>query len=359
MPDDRTAVTELATALGMTGHLALEEAVAARPPALDIRCDAWGRLERALATGDHSRLARTAFENGRFFGGHAEGLDGRPPRRIEWSGGRRIPGDQPIPADLLVDSVYMVSCKYLSRILHNTSPSRIFDEALATASSSRPLDWYQAVAPEAHGLLYRRTVEVLGLDSMPDTPADAGTRHRARLRQAVREHQRRHGSRGLPDGARAEYKTLIDTVSRESAHRWRAAIKRLSHPQLMLWRLLRIYSAAYFILGVDARRTMRLRVMTPWEWRQAYELLSFEVSSTGRGQPRVDWNARYAHWASGSRHQARGHIELRWSHGPFSGMPEAKAYLDMPHQQVPGYQPLNGPDEPLPSAEREQRLPYA
>ncbi len=36
----------------------------------------------------------------------------------------------------------------------------------------------------------------------------------------------------------------------------------------------------------------------------------------------------------------RGHVEIRWSHGKFSGYPEAKIYLDTPHEQVPGYFPL-------------------
>jgi hypothetical protein len=32
-----------------------------------------------------------------------------------------------------------------------------------------------------------------------------------------------------------------------------------------------------------------------------------------------------------------GHVEVRWSHGRFCGPPEAKVYLDTPHQAVPGY----------------------
>ena len=35
-----------------------------------------------------------------------------------------------------------------------------------------------------------------------------------------------------------------------------------------------------------------------------------------------------------------GHVEVRWSHGRFGGLPEAKVYLDTPHARVPGYFPL-------------------
>jgi hypothetical protein len=36
-----------------------------------------------------------------------------------------------------------------------------------------------------------------------------------------------------------------------------------------------------------------------------------------------------------------GHVEVRWSHGKFGGVPEAKIYLDTPHHKVAGYQPLD------------------
>ena len=122
----------------------------------------------------------------------------------------------------------------------------------------------------------------------------------------------------------------------------------------MLWRLLRIYSATYFILGIDERRTMRFRVVTPWEWRQSYEFLAFDVKAAGRGQPRVDWAATYRDLAAGRRRQVQGHVEIRWSHRPFCGLPEAKVYLDTPHEEVPGYRQLDHTDEHPPYSQ--QRL---
>jgi hypothetical protein len=43
-----------------------------------------------------------------------------------------------------------------------------------------------------------------------------------------------------------------------------------------------------------------------------------------------------------------GHVEIRWSHRPFCGLPEAKVYLDTPHAHVPGYRRLDHTDEPPP-----------
>jgi hypothetical protein len=35
-----------------------------------------------------------------------------------------------------------------------------------------------------------------------------------------------------------------------------------------------------------------------------------------------------------------GHVEIRWSHGRFNGVPEAKIYIDTPLLNVPGYNAL-------------------
>ncbi|MCY3662165.1 MAG: hypothetical protein OXH28_04955 [bacterium] len=338
MPDDRTTITELATALGVAGAGSLQEATAEHPGNLAIGNESWERLERILAAGKYSALGLAAFANGAFFARHPAGLDGRAPRLIEWSGDRRIPGDQAVPADLLVDRVYMISCKYLSQILHNTAPARVFEEILAPSPQARHPDWFAEVASRQHLALYRGALKLLDLEGMPDTPGWLDSAQRARLRAAFRE----HGSRGMPGELRAPYDALIAAVSKKSAETWQEALGEPAQQERLLWRLLRIYSATYYILGIDRHRTMRLRVMTPWEWRQAFEFRSFKVSADGRGQPRVNWMARYRERADGRRGEVHGHVEIRWSHRPFCGPPEAKIYLDTRHDEVPGYVPLDG-----------------
>lgn len=338
MPDDRTTITELATALGVTGADSLQEALAERPGNLAVGEASWDRLEGILAASKHSAIALAAFANGAFFACHPAGLDGRAPRLIEWSGDRRIPGDQAVPADLLVDRVYMISCKYLSQILHNTAPARLFDDILTPSSQARHPDWFAELAQRQHLALYRSTLELLDLEGMPDSPGWLESAQRAQLRTAFRE----RGGRGMPGELRAQYDDLIAAVSKTSAERWQAALREPAQQERMLWRLLRIYSATYYILGIDPRRTMRLRVVTPWEWRQAFEIRSFRIEADGRGQPRVNWTARYRERADGRPGTVRGHVEIRWSHRPFCGPPEAKIYLDTRHDEVPGYVQLDG-----------------
>ena len=236
MADDRTKLTELATALGMTGHATLREAIEARPGVLEIEADEWDDLNRILGAGKLAAVAETAFANGAYFASHADGLNGRTPRRIEWSGGRRLPGDRPVPADLLVDRVYMISCKYLSKILHNTAPAHVFLDGLAGTSKSRGVDWFQKVAPDAHEALYARTVEVLRLPDMAESPISQTREQRPRLRLALKE----LAPPGLPEGLDQEYERLIEEVSRASAALWEADLVDRSQQERLLWRLLRI-----------------------------------------------------------------------------------------------------------------------
>jgi hypothetical protein len=144
--------------------------------------------------------------------------------------------------------------------------------------------------------------------------------------------------RGWPGGARAAYQRLADRVSFVSVHRWHQAMDvRGGNGEAMLWRLLRMGSAPYFVLGSSATRSLRLRIATPWDWREHYVLGGVDLTPQRGGQPRVGWHAAVRDRSSSEILELEGHIEVRWSHGRFGGPPEAKGYLDTPHHLVPGY----------------------
>jgi hypothetical protein len=158
---------------------------------------------------------------------------------------------------------------------------------------------------------------------------------------------------GWPAGAKERYTALSDAVARASTRRWEVALgtggdrpaRRSAGAagaagEAMLWRLLRIGSAPYFVLGSSSTRSLRLRIATSWDWRQQYRLLSFAVEPQPGGQPRVGWEATVRDRTSDELHAVEGHIEVRWSHGRFGGPPEAKGYLDTSHHRVPGYYAL-------------------
>jgi hypothetical protein len=333
VPDDRTTVTELATALGTLPFDDVRSCLRARPAEVAIDDGTWARLADLHGRGDLAEEFVAAFANGRAFLGAPDALRGRHPMLIEWTGGRRPPGDEIAPVDLRIDHVYLVSCKYLSHNIANPSPARLFEGLLAMTGDWVQTDWYALTAPDEYRALYAACRAATDLDALPDDPAAMTAIDRQRLRRAL-------PGRSYPAAARDPYRALCTRVSADSARRWRDNVVRQRAHERQAWRLLRIGNAPYFLLGADARHPLRLRVASPWDWRQAYELIDLDIRPAQAGQPQVDWSIEYRERDTDRRRVVHGHVEVRWSHGRFAHPPEAKVYLDTPTDELPGYFPL-------------------
>ena len=118
------------------------------PPAV------WERLvERARATEVPVVVRERVRQRPGVLASAVAGLRGRRPRLVEWKGPHRPPGDDVIPADLRIDHVYLVSCKYLSRVLLNPSPARLFERLLV--GEERSIDnWFARTAPHEFQAFY-------------------------------------------------------------------------------------------------------------------------------------------------------------------------------------------------------------
>ncbi|MBA2496779.1 MAG: hypothetical protein H0V33_06720 [Acidimicrobiia bacterium] len=333
MADDRTTVTELVTGLGTLGHDTAAEALAARPAAMvSVSPELWHRLGALHDGGAEAASFAAAFANGRAFLGAADALRGRVPLTVEWRGGSRPVDDDLVPADLRIDHVFLVSCKYLSQVVANAAPARLFDGLLRLRAPAERVGWFDVVAPTE----YRELVAAVCAHAGVPVPDDGGTvaaGDRLALRDALR------GTR-WPDSCAEAWRAVVDTASEASAARWRAALIRPEDALRLLWRLLRIGPAPYFVLGVGPDAPLRRRVLTSWDWQQRYRLRSFTVAAQAGGQPRVGWEATVTDGLTARDQLVAGHVEIRWSHGRLNGAPEAKVYLDTPHAAVPGYLPL-------------------
>ncbi len=407
MPSDRTTVTELGTALGMLGAPDVDAAVRSRTAVMhSMSPEIWDRLSQLRAGGAFDTEFHAAWENGRAFLAAADGLRGRRPNVIEWKGTGRAPGDEAAPIDLRIDHVYLVSCKYLSKILFNVSPSHVFADLLVggqTRGGGRVGrdavsggDWFAEVAPGEHQALYasvRDAASAAGRVALGPTTAGSGPRPAYRpgrspvaavlpgleepaeavdasgaakdrsvvvaagaappqllhdlperaveLTTPQREALGQWLHSGWPGEAKDLYARLSAAVASASATRWEAAMQGAGgRGEAMLWRLLRMGSAPYFVLGSSQARWLRLRIATSWDWRQQFQLVSISMEAQPGGQPRVMWAASVRDRVTHEVQEITGHIEIRWSHGRFAGPPEAKGYLDTPHHLVAGYYPL-------------------
>jgi hypothetical protein len=331
VPGELTEVTELATAVGMLGDQHLNPD--AKPVELqNVSREVWDRVMSHRHTGQHAVAFRTAFENGAALLDAEDGLRGRRPRLIEWKGPHRPPGDDVIPADLRIDHVYLVSCKHLSRVMLNAGPARLFDRLLIGEERSAA-NWFEATAQNEFVRFYEATCALADPSVFPPHPNQLTAAEQRSLRALV-------AARSLPESVQPFWQALAVEVSTSSAERWRAALTSPRAALRMLWRLLRISNATYFVLGTDRTAHLRLRVASMWDWHQAFELRAFSIVPRIAGQPEVAWKAEVRNRTSGVTHEVNGHVEVRWSHGRFVGHPEAKVYLDTAHTDVPGYYPL-------------------
>lgn len=331
--DDRTTVTELVTGLGTLGHDSVAEALAARPAAMvSVSPELWHRLGAFNEGGAESVAFEAAFTNGRALLAAADGLRGRVPLTVEWRGDARAVDDDLVPVDLRIDHVFLVSCKYRSQVVANVAPARLFDGLLRLRAPAGRVGWFEVVAPTEHRALVMAACAHAGV-AVPDDSGTVAAADRPVLRAALR------GNR-WPDPCARAWQGLVDAASEASAARWRAALTRPDDARRLLWRLLRIGPAPYFVLGAGPDAPLRLRVLTSWDWQQRYRLRCFTVAAQPGGQPRVGWEASVKDVLTGREQSVAGHVEIRWSHGRLNGAPEAKVYLDTPHAAVPGYVPL-------------------
>ena len=258
------------TGLALFGYRDLEQALSIRP--LHIRHvddEHFDRLDQARAGGAHETSFRTAWDNGRVFARATDGLRGRPPWDVEWKGPHRPPSYEQIPADLRVDHVYLLSCKYGSNIVFNASPWHLFDRGLAERRTERS-DWYLEVAPQEYQALYRACrAEVSELGPLPDRVDDLDRDARQILKRFL------GGSRSWPGAAADAYRDFTFAVAHASAGRWRDQLRTDRQREEMLWRLLRFQAAPYFVLGASpSDQPLRYRVGTPWDFRDLEQALS-------------------------------------------------------------------------------------
>jgi hypothetical protein len=336
MPDLLTEITEIVTGLGMTGIASLPEALNARPNVMRNVTDAkWDGVTAAFEVGAHAAVFANAWTNGRAFLESPDALRGRLPLSIEWKGSHRPPGFDFLPVDLRVDHVYLVSCKYQSKILANSSPSNLFVRRLADRTAGADADsWYAVCTPDEYQHFYSCVRRCIGQELLPMTPQELTPGQVERIRSVC---QRRWPQRLAP--VWAEFSLALAT---ESARRWLQQLHSSARREEMLWRLLRLNASSYYVLGSSGTGPLRLRIGTPWDWRQSFTLTELQIGATPAGQPKVTWSAHMVQKADGTERVVDGHVEVRWAHGRYSSV-EAKIYLDTPHADVPGYFPLPPP----------------
>ncbi len=328
MPGLKTEITEITTGLGALGHDLLAALTDPPPQFVNVEPSNWENLRTAYEGDSHRNLFTTAWLNGRAFLLAADGLRGRIPIRVEWKGPDRQVEQDPIPADLRIDNVFLVSIKTRSAVLWNRSPAQVF---LRRSESEH---WYAKTALTAYQALYDATKSLGDIPELPDDVAQLTRQQGAGLAALLENRQ-------WPEELGVLYREMARQCATQSAHLWHKAMTTHSQQERMAWWLLRLAPAPYFLLGDSIAAPLRIRVDPPWDWRQQWEFLGLDIApALAAGQPQVDWIIRSRSRISGEVRETSGFVEIRWSHGRFSGHPEAKVQLRTRHEDVPGYTQL-------------------
>lgn len=333
MSSRRTLITEVVTGLGTIPSWTLRDLSVGRGIPTELRGvleTDWSALRESLRDEQFESDFEAAFESGRYFLSASDGLRGRPPKLIEWKGRHQSPEHDPLPADVRIDHVFALSCKFFSKILLNPSPLSLFRYALVEGAEAGR-DWFHEAAPRQYERLLGATADFLGLRGIPRSPLDLTTEQRLVLKNAFRR---------WPAELESSVNEFVVAVSDESSRSLNRVLTDLRARERFYWRLLRIHSSPYFMIGAQASGPVRLRVLTPWDFRRRFEFRGFEVAPEPRGQAQVRWTAELFDRELNEIRVTEGHIEIRWSHGRFNKSPEGKVYLDTPHNQACGYSPI-------------------
>jgi hypothetical protein len=262
-------------------------------------------------------------------------LEGRQPRRIEWTGAQRTTWTSDIPRDLTIDGVYFVQAKFDSTCVLNTAPSILVDDLLLDDGAGGRLSWYEEVAPRALAEYYAVVRRRHG-GELPTDVRDLDKGHRAELKQWMRV----VGTTSAEDDA---YHELCRAVSEETARRWRRRLRGATPAQQtqLLFRMLRIAGGPYWLLGTKGAHAVQLAVTDSRNWRERFVLKRFDVVDAHAGQPQVNWRATVAERDSDTVHAVDGYCEIRWSHGKLQGHPECKVQVTTALGDLPGYDPMS------------------
>ena len=287
MPSAKTEITEIVTGLAITGAADARRALAAPPGRQRARRRVGPARRRWSEPASTGRSSPPPGPTARRSSRPSDGLRGRPPRLVEWKGPTQAPGDEVVPADLRVDHVWLISCKYLSKVLANAAPARLFDRGLAGGPDrSRRRLVRRGRRPTRTRRCTRRCALELGTRAaLPPHAADLTPGPPSRAAGLPRRRLVRRRAAGLPRRSRWRVgrgvRRPLAARARQAGRRRGGALAAAADRQRAVLRARR----------ASATGTLRLRVMTPWDWRQAYELKRIDVWGDDAGQPQVRWQA--------------------------------------------------------------------
>lgn len=260
---------------------------------------------------------------------------------VRWLGPVRLARSVAGAQDLVLGTT-AVSIKADSNVVYNLSPYNLFVSLPSgLVSATNTANWFSTTAPAEYEALFQALGKCTRFLSVADFDKQASAAERAALAQRIQ---------ALPPDQDQEFATRYVQMCRRtaevSAQMFTDALnKSLATPHasgvrdLILRHFMRLDASQYVWGGMEGGRTFAVMVPSITEWKQAWELVRIDVEPDHAAeQSKVMFRLVIKKRGTTNPVEVRYHAEIRWSHGRFSGNPEAKLYKDFKDwTTVPGF----------------------
>ncbi|MCX8061252.1 MAG: hypothetical protein N3D16_01590 [Anaerolineales bacterium] len=266
---------------------------------------------------------------------------GNLPKQVEWYGPSRQARTTSASRDLRLHGVnWSVSVKYKSDVVSNSSPYNLF-EAVASgfAKAKGASNWFEAQSPMHYERLVKCAVTlavgrgVISPQEVEACLADPSLLNR--VIDKIGDDYKRH--------CRSIYIAMCRDVAKKSAELFNRNLESVSRKSLtgvyegIIRQFLRVNGERYLLVGIEKDNTAyALEIPSIDDVRKAYRIEHITAApDLARQQSVVNFDLCVANIGIGSEVSLEYHAEIRWSHGPFCGNPEAKLYKEFGWAEVP------------------------
>lgn len=271
---------------------------------------------------------------------------GNLPKQVEWYGPSRQARTTSASRDLRLHGVnWSVSVKYKSDVVSNSSPYNLFEAvASGSAKAKGASNWFEEQSPEHYGKLVQCAVGLAverGIISSREIRTYLGDPSLLKQVMGEIESDYRHHCQSV-------YVAMCRDVARKSANLFNRNLESVPRKSLtgvhegIIRQFLRVNGERYLLVGIEKDDTAyALEIPSIDDVRKAYRIEYIKaVPDPERKQSVVNFELCLANMGAESKVSLRYRAEIRWSHGPFCGNPEAKLYKEFRWSEVPFFKTI-------------------
>ena len=335
MSRDQTIYSELAVAIAINGG--------SIDGVINIDKESKSAYRRELSRRSKSDLGKAKTKSlvsaGKLIGDHLA-KKGIAKPVVKWTGTEKLAAGSSVAKDILISNANLrISVKENADVYINGSPERIFQMVPCGffGQNARGEDWFFTTAELEldYYFLACGGNKIKGCKNTSDFYSLIERIQRKVFGEKVKALHDSNNSNVIN-----AYKVLCEKVSNESARIFNAnltnsltANKRIL-PEIFKF-FFKLNSVEYILAGIEKNKPFAVLLMPIDLWIKKYEFMGVIALPLLKGQPEVLLRFSFHNKTDGTNFDLEARVEIRWSHGKFSGNPEAKVYKTWTYADLP------------------------